>query len=151
MKFYLRSVALFLACVGVASFVASNVTGCAALGKHSAVVELAVSQAAMRYIEEAPAAKRVERARKVLGVIAKVRAVAGTEGVTVAQLAEFALQSVSGDLSPADRALALSVINIASQELRNQLGEEILSASDLTQVLGVINSIENAARIYTGT
>lgn len=130
---------------------ALTLSACATLDKHSAIVELAVSQAAMRYIEEAHPTNRVDRARKVLSTIKQIRTVASGEGITITQLASIALAAIPSDLGPADRALALSVVNIASQELRNKLGDEVLTSDKMTQVLGVLNSIENAARIYTGS
>ena len=149
-RFYLRFLGFFASAVLVGGIIASSMSGCAALTQHSAAVELIVSQAAMRYIEGAAPLARVDRARRVVAIAEKILPLVSSDKVTVEQLASIALAAIPSDLSPADRALALSVINIAAQELRNKVGEGVLAADAVVTVKGVITSIENAALVYTG-
>lgn len=140
--FYTKFVASYLAFVALA--------GCAALSQHSAAVQLIVSQATMRYIEQAPVPERAARAARVIEVAKKIESVASGEPVTISQLAALALNAIPSNLPPSDRALAVSVIQIAAQELSNKVGEGVISAEQLVTVKAVVQAIADAAEIYAG-
>jgi hypothetical protein len=147
-SFFSRFVFVFVALI-VALSALSAVNGCATYRNHSAVVNLVVSQAALRYIEQAEPAKRLERAHKVAEVVERVSSVVKDESVTVADLASVALAALPETLSPADRQLALALIQIAAQELTNRVGTTAIDAETVTSVRSVLDSIRNAADIYT--
>lgn len=142
-SFYLKFVACFLSTVALAS-------GCAALKEHSAAVQLIVSQATMRYVESASPLARVERATNIVRIAIEIERVASAEAVTIAQLAQLAVASIPASLPPSDRALALSIIQIAAQELQLKVGENILSPDQLVTVKAVVEAIRQAASIYAG-
>ena len=70
--------------------------------------------------------------------------------VTIAELAQLALDAIPTNLAPADRALALSIVSIAAQELQRKVGENVLTADQLVTVTEVVEAIAGAARIYAG-
>ena len=121
---------------------------CATLRQHSAAVSLIVSQATMRYIEQAKPDERAARAARVLAVASDIEKVASGEPVTIAQLAQLALIAIPSNLAPSDRALAISIVSIAAQELQNKVGENVLSADQLVTVKEVVSAVASAASIY---
>lgn len=125
-----------------------TVPACQTLNEHSAAVQLIVSQAAMRYIEQAAPTARAERAAKIIEVVAKVRAVASGEPVTIADLARLAISEIPSSLAPSDRALAVSIVNIAAQELQLKIGEGTIPADALVKVTAVLDAVRDAASIY---
>lgn len=142
--FYRTFAAAYLGAVAAASLMA-----CATMRDHSAAVELVVSQGIMRYIEHAPEGMRAARASDVIQVAEKLRAVASNDIVSVTELAALAAASLRDDLSPADRSLALSVINVTAQELKLKLGEGVLKPEDTASVRSLLDSIAGAAALYT--
>lgn len=124
------------------------VPACQTLNEHSAAVQLIVSQAAMRYIETAAPTARAERAAKIIEVVAKVRTVASGEPVTIADLARLAISEIPSSLAPSDRALAVSIVNIAAQELQLKIGEGTIPADALVKVTAVLDAVRDAASIY---
>lgn len=146
-KFYLAFVLSFLGCVcGVSAL--SAFTGCATLRDHSATVNLVISQAVLRYIDEAPPALRNTRAAEVLKVVSQIEKLTDGDEITVTELAAVAASYVPDSLSVADRQLALGVINIASQELRKRIGEGVLKPDQLSSVRDMLQAIRDAANIY---
>lgn len=126
-------------------------TGCATLDKHSAVVNLAVSQVTLRYIEQTVPDLRRARAERVLGVVAKVKAATvGDKPVTIAELADFALSFLPANLEASDRALAISLIQIAAQELSNKVGTGELPPDAKLRVSELLAAVESAASYYAG-
>jgi hypothetical protein len=148
--FYYKFMGGFVALIAVASLALSlgNFSGCAVLQQHSAAVGLVVSQATMRYIETIPSSQRAERARRIMTIADQVKDVASGKPVTVAQLAQLALSAIPSNLAPSDRALAVSIVSIAAQELQNKIGENVLSADQLVSVTEVVDAIRLAASIY---
>lgn len=130
------------------SVVASLGVGCKTLSEHSATVQLIVSQAAMRYVEQAVPSERVARAGRVIAAIAAIEARTSGETVTIADLASVALTFIPGDLEPSDRALALSIVNIAAQELSRKLGNGTLPQDGVIQVRGVLQAIRDGVAFY---
>jgi hypothetical protein len=144
-KFYLKFVATFL--VGV-----SVLTGaCATLDQHSAAVQLIVSQATMRYLESASPITRVERAANIVRITVDIERVASGEPITISSLAQLALSAIPSNLPPSDRALAISIVQIAAQELQNKIGEQVLKPDQLVTVKAVVEAIRQAASIYAGS
>lgn len=131
---------------GVSTF--STLNGCATVKENSAVVELLVSQAAIRYIEAEKPSNRVARAIEVIQYVELLDRFASDEAVTIDTLTSLAMQNLSPNLSVADRQLALSVINIGSNELRKRIGEGILSPDDRVSVRGVLAAISTGAEIF---
>lgn len=124
---------------------------CASLQQHSAAVQLIVSQATMRYVESAAVAARAERAARVIAVAKQIEQVASGEPVTITQLANLALTAIPSNLELSDRALAISIVQIAAQELSNKVGEGVLSAEQLVTVKEIVQAIRGAAEIYVGS
>lgn len=148
-KFYIRFVASFLGLVGLSSGVAlTTLNGCAVFEKHSATVSLVVSQATMRYIESKPASARVATATKIISISAQIETAASGDSITIAQLASLALAAIPSNLPPSDRALAVSIVSIAAQELQNKVGENVLTADQLVSVREVIAAVKFAASTY---
>lgn len=133
---------LFLVCL-------LSIGGCATLQQHSAAVSLIVSQATMRYIEHAPVTQRAATAARVLDIAHQIEAVSSGTPVTIAQLASLAVAAIPSNLAPSDRALALSIVQIAAQELQLKVGENVLSADQLVTVNEVVDAVAAAASIYT--
>lgn len=146
-NFYTRFMTGFAAVVATLSLA----SGCATFQQHSAVVGLVVSQATMRYIEGSTGTERASRAARVVAIVEKIRPLVTTDSVSISQLASVAVAAIPSTLTPADRSLALSVINIASQELRNKVGEGVLKEDQVVTVRGVLDAIQNAALVYTGS
>lgn len=150
-EIYLKLMGGFCALVAVFCLIMAYapLQGCATLTQHSAAVELIVSQATLRYIESAPQATRGVRAAKIIAIADQVSQIASGEPVTIADLAHLALEAIPAALTESDRALAVSVISIAAQELQNKIGENVLTADQQVSVKQVIDAIRNAARIYS--
>lgn len=140
-RFYCSFLSLYLATVAVLS-------GCATIEKHSAVVSLVVSQATMRYIEQASPLARAERASRVARIASDIEAVASGRPVTIPELASLALQAIPSNLEPSDRALAVSIIQVAAQELQNKIGENVLTAEQTVTVKAVVEAVRLAASSY---
>ena len=143
-NFYTKFALSFVACVALAG----GVTSCAVLEKHSAVVSLVVSQATMRYIESKPAAERASVAARVAKVASDIEAVASGKPVTIAELASLAVSAIPLNLLPADRQLALAIIQIAAQELQNKVGENVLTPEQAVSVREVVEAVKLAASAY---
>lgn len=123
-------------------------SGCKTLDDHSATVQLVVSQAAMRYIEQASLGERAHRAMRVMEVVSKVRAVAAADSVSIADLARIAIDAIPANLNPSDRSLAVSIVNIAAQELKLKIGEGKIPADALVKVTSILDAIHDGASAF---
>lgn len=133
---------LFLVCL-------LSIGGCATLQQHSAAVGAIVSQATMRYIEQSPLAERAAVAHRVIEIAHQIEAVSSGAPVTIAQLASLAVSAIPSNLEPSDRALALSIVQIAAQELELKVGKNVLSADQVVTVTEVVEAVAAAASFYT--
>lgn len=149
MKIFAHPLARFAFCILIFIGALFELTACATVKKHSATVEFLVSQATMRYIERSPAALQWSKAVEVLRITDGLLTYASREELTVNDLATFALQQLPETMSPADRAAALGIINIARQELSLRLSTGTLRHEELASVRGVLDSIRFAAQIYS--
>lgn len=146
---WLRLMGFYLSLVAVLSLLFS-LPGCASFRDHSAAIDLVLSQVTMRYIEQASPADRAARAHRVHDTAERVKNVAAKDQISIADLAKYAAGYLPDTLSPADRSLALSLIQVAAQELQKKIGEGKIPDDARVTVLEVLSTIENAADVYVG-
>ena len=148
-SFFARFILGFLVTVVLLSGAAVVMTGCATMKENSAATELVISQAVMRYIEEAQPAAREGRAQRIIDVVREVEKFASGDEVFIAQFVNVALAALPSDLSTPDRTLAVSLVNILGKALRDKLGEGFLKPDDLVVAREVLATARFYAAMYT--
>lgn len=134
----------------LALFLGFCVSGCAAIEQNPMTARLIVEQATMRYIQSQ--ADWPATAARVLSAAEAVQAAASGEDLTLAQLRQIALDAAGLDsLSPADRALATSLIDTVAMVVEERIGQGALDGLDeLTTLRSIMAWAIGAARTYTG-
>lgn len=117
-----------------------------------ATARLAVSYATAKYIEKAGNENaQHDRAVRVIGVLDLVENLAAGDSVTIDVLRAYVAQRLPADLSPADRVLAGTLIDLAAQELKARVGEGALKPDTLVKVKSVLQWIREGAAYYLPT
>lgn len=117
------SIMHLVAVLAVVLFAGMALFGCKTLPQEN-TARLAVSFAVAKYIEKAGSAGQIDRARRVLKVVNAVDDfLAGDVDMTVASLKAYVLGNIPDSLSPVDRALAVTLLDIAVAELTAQIGD----------------------------
>lgn len=132
----------------------AGLAGCSALEDFvkgsGGTVGIAVQYATMKYIDDAPNGKEAERAASVRDTVERVRKYADGVDVSLEDLKAYALEQLSPKLSPADRFLALQIINVAAAELEERLGDGPGQLDPETQVAleKLLDQISDATLFY---
>lgn len=123
-------------------------SGCSALREFAqgGSVGIAIQYATMRYVDdgEDPAA----RAAEVRETVERVREYSGGVEVSLEDLKAYALSVLSPKLSPADRFLALQIINVAAGELEGKIGAGQLDPEDKVALEKLLDMIRDATLFY---
>lgn len=125
-------------------------TGCAAIEQNPMTARLIVEQATMRYVQSQ--ADWPATAARVLRAAEAVQQAASGESLTLAQLRSIALDAAGLDaLTPADRALAVALIDTVAMVVEERIGNGVLDGLDhLTTFREIAGWAVSAARTYTG-
>lgn len=125
-------------------------SGCGALRvveEHELASMVVVKQAAGRYIERADDWQA--RAARVREVAEKALLASGGEAVELAQIRSAALAAIDfGEMTPADRDLALLLVNAIASEVERRVGVGELVAGELVTVQQVLGWVVDTARAY---
>lgn len=113
-----------------------------------AAVQLVVSFATMKFIEETPAPDRSKKASALIAVIDDLEAVASGDPVTLQTLAHMAVERIPADMPPSERMLAMSLVNVLEGELRARIGHGGLESGSLVVVRQVLGWVRSAAAFY---
>lgn len=127
------------------------VTGCASTsGTGSTTARVAVSYATAKYVEKAGGAEAQKlRAARVVAVVDQIEGLAsGDSSVTVSALRAYVAQRLPVDLSPADRILAGTLIDVAAAELEARIGAGDLKSEALLKVREVLKWVREGAAPY---
>lgn len=130
---------------------ACALTGCkTAPGQSNVAARVAVTYATAKYIEKAdPGEEQARRAQRIVAVLDQIEGLAGGDSsVTVDLLRAYVAQRLPADLSQADRLLAGTLIDVATQELRARIGEGVLSETSLLKVREVLQWVREGATSY---
>jgi hypothetical protein len=129
-------------------FLICTIGGCKTLPQET-TIRVAVSYAVAKYIEKAGPAGQLERAQRVLAVVEGVEKwLLGDRDVTVEELRAYVAGNIPTTLSAADRALALTVVDIAVQELRARVGEGVLQPDQKIRVRAVLSWIRGGTASF---
>lgn len=132
--------------IAICALLALFLSGCASLEKHENTAKLAVTYAALKYVEQAgDASAQSARAAKIRSLVEEVRGVAKGDSVTVAALQAYVLGKLPAGLSPADRYLAHALVQAVAEELQERVGGGLLSEEQLLQVELILGWIIEAA------
>lgn len=118
------SVSVVLALVIICAIIATF-AGCKTAPQET-TAHIAVVYATSKYIEKAgDSPAQQARAKRVLDVVDQLGALASGDSATVDALADLARSKLPASLSPADRTLALTLITVATDELKARVGEGV--------------------------
>jgi hypothetical protein len=138
--------------LALAAIAALTLTGCgatAAIEKNRPAATIVVQGAALAYIKEANPAERAARAVRVLKAVEAIRNVANGEPITLQRLVQVAIEQIPLDGDPADRLIAMNVINLAQAYLQDSIGAGGLESDSLLLLPDVLEWISIVARLYT--
>lgn len=111
------------------------------------VARLAVSYATAKYIEKAGPSGTLERVRQIRATLDELEKVATGEAVTIDALKVYLSQRLQ-NLSPADRALATTLVDIAVSELSARVGTGVLKPDQLVKVREVISWVRDGTNTF---
>ncbi len=105
--------------------------------------KLAVTYATMKVIEQTGGG---ESAQTIKDIATKVVSVAEGEGATVELLKEAAMKEVAKlELSPADRILAVYLVDAVAEEIKGKVGIGVIDADQILKVKDVFRVVVDAA------
>lgn len=112
--------------------------------------QIAVQYATGKFIEgEKTVDSRLARARSVAKVAENLKAVTGGGAATIAQLHELAVEKVAkANLTPADRILASTLLDVAVQELSARVTTGVLDPDAVVAVNRLLDWVIAAASAY---
>lgn len=112
--------------IGLVAAVVSLVmlAGCSSLKEFAqgGPVGIAIQYATLRYIDDAAPEQQAARAEEVRAAVERVREYSKGVEIKFEDLKAYAVNELAGDLEPADRFLALQIINLAAAELEGKIG-----------------------------
>lgn len=121
--------------------------GCQFLKERPATASLAIQVAVGKYIEAAD--RPAERAQRVRDVASKVLAVAeAADSATVDSLRLVAINALPANLTPADRLLAMTLIDVAVEAVRGYVDKQGLPVDYLVSVRVVVTAVRDGATVY---
>lgn len=116
--------------------------------RDEAIIDLAVQYSVAKYLEQAPADKRAEKADNIRRIAGAVQAVVGGEAqATIVSLQEYVSAEIDKlSLSPADRVLASGLVTILVAEIQARVGDGLLEPDQRVRVSHVLDLVIAAAR-----
>lgn len=122
-------------------------SACASLERHEASFRLITQYAVLKFIEQAPADHREQRAERIFSIATSLKPlVSGDTSLELLQGA-VALQLDQASLSPADRVLANALVLAIVDEARIRIGEGVLTADQRMKVEQVLDWVISASRM----
>jgi hypothetical protein len=108
---------------------------------------VAIQYAVGKYIERQTPAARVEKAQRIFAAVATIEELAGSDSTTVDALRAYIAQRLD-HLSPADRLAVGTIIDLASEVLKERVGDGVLDGDKLVKVREVLAWVSEAASAY---
>lgn len=131
------------------------VSACASTGaapssseRRQLATDLLVQGATVAYIKQVPAAERGATAGRILAAVNAVLEVANDGNVTLQRLAQLAAERIPSTADPADRLLAMNVINVVQQALTDNTGLGGIESDTLLKLSGVLKNVSLVASLY---
>lgn len=126
-------------------FLAGALQGCKSSEK--VATRIGLQYAVGKYIEKQAPESRVEKARAILDAVKVLEELAGRDSTTVDALRAYIAQRLE-HLSPADRIAVGNLIDLASEALKERVGDGVLKPDDVLVVRDVLSWIDEAATAY---
>lgn len=121
-------------------------TGCGTLQSNPAAWQLGVTYAIQRYVYEKPADQQEATRERIRRVAGDLKSLASGDAVTLPLLRQaLAVQLDRAELAPPDRALLEGLADVVVAELGKRIGNGIIPADQVFQVIAVLDMVERAA------
>jgi hypothetical protein len=150
----LRHTAFVFACILGLGLIGAALPGCATLSgpasSQQLAAQVAVQYATGKFIEGgADVDAKLARARQVKAVAENLKTVAAADSATIAALQELAMSKVAkASLSPSDRLLATTLVEVAVQELSARVSTGVLDPEAKVAVSRLLDWVITAANAY---
>jgi hypothetical protein len=122
------------------------IAGCGTFQTNEAAWRLGVTYAIQRYVYEKPADAQEATKARICSIAGDLKALASGDAVTLPLLRQaLAVQLDKAELIPPDRALLEGVADIVVAELGKRIGDGIIPADQVFEVVAVLELVERAA------
>jgi hypothetical protein len=122
------------------------IAGCGTFQTNEAAWRLGVTYAIQRYVYEKPADAQEATKARIRSIAGDLKALASGDAVTLPLLRQaLAVQLDKAELIPPDRALLEGVADIVVAELGKRIGDGIIPADQVFEVVAVLELVERAA------
>lgn len=120
--------------------------GCGTFQTNEAAWRLGVTYAIQRYVYEKPEEKQEATRARIRSIAGDLKAMASGDAVTLPLLRQaLTVQLDKAALIPPDRALLEGVADIVVAELGKRIGDGIIPADQVFEVIAVLELVERAA------
>lgn len=127
-------------------FLCAVLSGCGTFQANEAAWHLGIQYAIQRYVYEKPADKQEATKARIRSIAGDLKALASGDAVTLPLLRQaLTVQLDKADLIPPDRALLEGVADVVVAELGKRIGDGIIPADQVFEVIAVLDIVQRAA------
>lgn len=109
--------------------------------------KIALQYGVGKYLEKQSPASRITKARDILNAVMMVEQLAGSDATTVDALRAYVAQRLY-ELPPSDRLALGAVVDLASELLKEKVGDGVLKGDQVVKVREVLSWVSEAANAY---
>lgn len=122
-----------------------GVTACKSSEK--VATKIALQYGVGKYLEKQSATSRISKALEIVEAVKLVEELAGSDATTVDALRAYVAQRLS-QLPPSDRLALGAVVDLASEILKEKVGDGVLKGDQVVKVREVLSWVSEAANAY---